>query len=78
MKTKSKVVNLGRQNVETRTISPSKAQSEKFNFSLKPRQKKVFDPPEQEGIINPGDSLIGDEKDEFLTDREIGQSIDPK
>ena len=46
MKTKSKVVNLGRANVETRTVSPSKAQSEKFNFSLKPRQKKAFDPPE--------------------------------
>jgi len=49
-----------------------------FNFSLKERQKKVFDPPEKDSIIAPGDSLIGGEKDEFLTDREIGLSIDPK
>jgi hypothetical protein len=38
----------------------------------------VFDPPNEDPLIAPGDSLIGDEKDEFLTDREIVQCIDPK
>ena len=44
---------------------------------MKPYQKKVFDPPLEEPIIAPGDSVIGAEKDEFLTDREIGLAIDP-
>jgi len=45
---------------------------------LKPYQKKVFDQPELESNIAPGDSLFGGEKDEFLTDREIGMAINNK
>ena len=38
----------------------------------------MFDKPKPESNIAPGDSLFGGEKDEFLTDREIGLAIDPK
>ena len=46
-----------------------------FNFSMK---KKDFDHSETEPSVLPGSSLIGEEKEEYLTDKEIYQALDVK